>query len=387
MKKYYVLILIVLLAAGCAASRTQVLEPKKAGFENYSILEITDLKNNIGPQVPAELMRRVPDEIGEKVRALNLFQAVNRVPAVTEAAPDTNTLILEGAIIEYEPGSRALRYFVGFGAGKAFATVQLRAIDKATKEEIFRGNIAAEQSMGIFGGSFDEVIQKLVEESVECIQMNYSAGERVSPLPREVKSPTSSGEQQVASLPREGERPMVRELKLRDIPKDLMDYDIKRMIEKYNFYEKDLNESGDFPNDLVDNGDGTITDRATGLMWEKGGSSSALYYGKAKKYVKRLNQENFSGYNNWRIPTLEELWSLMEPGVNEKGQHINAVFTHKQSKCLSRDPSPAGLYRDTMTFNWIANFGKGRIDAIGVEGYYRAAGPESSFVRAVRTVK
>lgn len=386
MKKSCAYMLIILLVAGCAASRTQVVEPKKAGFENYSVLEITDLKNNIGPKVPAEVMQRVPDAIAEKVRGLSLYQAVNRVPAVTEAAPETNTLILEGTIIEYEPGSRALRYLVGFGAGKAYATVQLKAIDKAKKEEIFRGNIAAEQSMGVFGGSFDGVIQKLVDESVECIQMNYSAGERVSPLPQEVKSSIISQEQQVASLPKYAERPMVRELKLRHTPKELGDYDVRRMIEKYNFYDKHRNETGDFPNDLVDNGDGTITDRATGLMWEKGGSSSLLPYDQAKKYVSRLNRENFSGYNNWRIPTLEELWSLLEPGVNERGRHINAVFTHKQSKCWSGDPFLAHSMANYGTVNQIVDFRRGYIDsAMAVTASQYAN--ESCFIRAVRTAK
>jgi hypothetical protein len=387
MKKSYALLLIVLLVAGCAASRTQVLEPKKAGFENYSVLEITDLKNNIGPQVPAEVMRRVPDAIAEKVRALNLFQAVNRVPAVSEAAPETNALILEGTIIEYETGSRALRYLVGFGAGKAFATVQLKAIDKATKEEIFRGNIAAEQSMGVFGGSFDEVIQKLVEESVGCIQMNYSAAERVPSLPKEVKSPTISKEQQVASLPKDVERPIVRELKLRDTPKEIGKNDLNKMIEEYNFYEKNLNGSGDFPNDLVDNGDGTITDRATGLMWEKGGSSSVLLFWKAKKYVSRLNKDTFAGYNDWRIPTLEELCSLLEQKVNERGQHISSLFKDKQSKCLSEDFVDS-RYTKYCRIRNIVNFSKGKIDETATE-HIDVSYCHSVFfyIRAVRTIK
>jgi hypothetical protein len=385
MKKSYALILIVLLVGGCAASRTQVLEPKKAGFENYTVLEITDLKNNIGPRVPAEVMRRVPDAIAEKVRGLNLFQAVNRVPAVSEAAPDTNALSLEGTIIEYEPGSRALRYLVGFGAGKAFATVQLRAIDKATKEEIFRGNIAAEQSMGVFGGSFDEVIQKLVDESVECIQMNYSAGELVAPLSTEVKGPTLSQEQQVASLPKDVERPIVRELKLRDTPKDLMDYDIKRMIETYNFFAKDLNDSGDFPNDLVDNGDGTITDRATRLMWERGGSSSPVYYSQAKDYVSRLNRESFLGYSNWRMPTVEELFSLLEREPNERGQHINPLFKDAQDKCWSADRDLTHHQSFTAIVAPVADFDKGQIDSAVAER--EAFGRNRRFIRAVRSIK
>jgi len=385
MKKSYALMLTVLLVAGCAASRTQVLEPKKAGFENYSVLEITDLKNNIGPQVPAEVMRRVPDAIAEKVRALNLFQAVNRVPAVSEAAPETNTLILEGTIIEYETGSRALRYLVGFGAGKAFATVQLKAIDKATKEEIFRGNIAAEQSMGVFGGSFDEVIQKLVEESVECIQMNYPAVERVPSLPKEVKSPTISKEQQVASLPKDVARPIVRELKLRDTPKEIGQNDLNRMIEEYNFYEKNLNGSGDFPNDLVDNGDGTITDRATGLMWEQGGSSSLLYYNQAKDYVSRLNREGSSGYTNWRMPTLEELWSLLEPGANEGGQHISAFFRETQHEYWSADRDLTHHQSFIAIVAPIVNFDKGYIDSAIAER--EAFSRSRCFIRAVRSIK
>ena len=385
MKKSYVLILIVLLVAGCAASRTQVLEPKKAGFEKYSILEITDLKNNLGPQVPAEAIRRVPDTIAEKVRGLNLFQTVNRIPSMTEGVPETNTLVLEGTIIEYETGSRALRYLVGFGAGKAYATVQLKAIDKATKEEIFRGNIAAEQSMGVFGGSFDEVIQKLVDESVECIQMNYSGGERVAPLPQEVKSPTSSPEQQVVSLPKDVEKPIIPTGKLRDTPKEIGQNDIKRMIEEYNFYEKNLNGSGDFPNDLVDNGDGTITDRATGLMWEQGGSSSPLYYNQAKDYVTRLNQGSSLGYTNWRMPTLEELFSLLEREVNERGQHIHRLFTDAQQKCWTADRDLTHHQAFVAKITPVADFRKGQI--ISAVAEREAFGRARCFVRAVRTIE
>jgi hypothetical protein len=204
-------------------------------------------------------------------------------------------------------------------------------------------------------------------------------------IPKEAESPAISEEQQVASLPREGERPMVSELKLRDTPKDLGDYDVKRMIENYNFFEKDLNESGDFPNNLVDNGDGTITDRATGLMWQKEGSSSPLYHYKAKKYVSQLNRENFSGYSNWRIPTLEELWSLLEPEKNERGRYINSVFTDNQSKCWSGDP----LFR-TSIMRQIVNFERGQVDvAVTPTGaaHVNLTLNKRCFVRAVRTMK
>ena len=191
----------------------------------------------------------------------------------------------------------------------------------------------------------------------------------------------------LASLPKEVAKPLISTGKLRDTPKDLGDYEVKRMIEKYNFFEKDLNESGDFPNDLVDNGDGTITDRATGLMWEKGGSPSLLRYRDAQKYVPRLNRENFSGCTNWRIPTVAELASLLERTVNERGLHINSLFSHKQSLCWSSDPRP-GDWRVTYgALNHTVDFRKGGVDGAYVMAVYSSFATNRCFIRAVRTIK
>ena len=207
--------------------------------------------------------------------------------------------------------------------------------------------------------------------------------------PSEMLTDLQIEQMEVAAIPKEVEKAIIPEGKLRDTPKDLGDYDVKRMIEKYNFFEKDLNESGDFPNDLVDNGDGTITDRATGLMWQKGGSSSSLYYYQAKKHVSRLNRENFSGYSNWRIPTLEELWSLLEPEANERGQHISSVFTHEQSKCWSVDPFLADYRTPYGTINQSVDFRRGQINAAmaEIDTSWSGADPERCFMRAVRTMK
>ena len=67
---------------------------------------------------------------------------------------------------------------------------------------------------------------------------------------------------------------VLAEMKLRDKPKKLTERDIKAVVKKLNFFDKELNEEGNCPNDFVDNGDGTITDRTTGLMWEQKGSEN-----------------------------------------------------------------------------------------------------------------
>lgn len=65
-----------------------------------------------------------------------------------------------------------------------------------------------------------------------------------------------------------------------------------------------------------DNEDGTITDPDTGLMWTKNANLPAdkmLFYN-SLNYVREMNRghiPNF-GYTDWRLPTLEELKSLVD---------------------------------------------------------------------------
>ena len=77
-------------------------------------------------------------------------------------------------------------------------------------------------------------------------------------------------------------------LSLRTEPKKLIEKDIRKMLARYDFYDDDLNWRGSFANDFVDNGDGTITDNRTGLMWQKSGSSRATTWKRARTYVKHL---------------------------------------------------------------------------------------------------
>lgn len=82
--------------------------------------------------------------------------------------------------------------------------------------------------------------------------------------------------------------------------------------------------------DFVNNGDGTVTHLATGLMWlqcslgqEPFGQACS---GNADSYnwQDALSQNNtsYAGYNNWRLPDIKELTSIIEqrcesPSVNE----------------------------------------------------------------------
>lgn len=58
-----------------------------------------------------------------------------------------------------------------------------------------------------------------------------------------------------------------------------------------------------------DNGDGTITDLNTGLIWQKTPNFERMTYDQAVEYCESLN---IGGYDDWRMPTIKELYSLAD---------------------------------------------------------------------------
>lgn len=65
-------------------------------------------------------------------------------------------------------------------------------------------------------------------------------------------------------------------------------------------------------NDLKDNGDGTITDQATALMWSQADSGQGLNWSEALAWVATINQTGYAGYNDWRLPNAKELQSIVD---------------------------------------------------------------------------
>ena len=62
-------------------------------------------------------------------------------------------------------------------------------------------------------------------------------------------------------------------------------------------------------NDFHDNGDGAITDRATGLTWQTADSGKGLNWEQALAYAEKLN---LAGHTDWRLPNAKELQSIVD---------------------------------------------------------------------------
>ena len=65
-------------------------------------------------------------------------------------------------------------------------------------------------------------------------------------------------------------------------------------------------------NNFKDNKNGTISDLATGLMWQKSDSKKAMSWEDALSLAQQRNKEKYLGYIDWRLPNAKELQSIVD---------------------------------------------------------------------------
>lgn len=117
---------------------------------------------------------------------------------------------------------------------------------------------------------------------------------------------------------------------LNSAPRDLRETDADAIIRAGNFFDTQYNIKGKFTNFLVDNQDGlTVTDKVTGIMWQRDGNDITSIR-KTQAYINKMNDSRFAGYDNWRLPSMEEALSLMETEQNDKGLYLPKCFSAKQ---------------------------------------------------------
>jgi Protein of unknown function (DUF1566)/EF hand len=153
-----------------------------------------------------------------------------------------------------------------------------------------------------------------------------------------------------------------------------------------------------------DNGDGTITDRNTSLMWQRkiGGKMPWKDAGPGAKKLK------LGGHDDWRLPTIKELYSLIDfrGRTGSMGRNMYAVprdavpyintdvfeFAYGDTKngerFIDAQYWSSTLYvSTTMGGNKTAfgvNFADGRIKGYPAESIRRGKGLKSAYVRYVR---
>ena len=146
-----------------------------------------------------------------------------------------------------------------------------------------------------------------------------------------------------------------------------------------------------------DNNDGTVTDLNTGLMWIKDAGKKTYY----TKTMDKLKTYSFAGYDDWRLPTIKELYSLalfsgvdasMAKNSDVKGlwpliddDYFTFLYGDKNggqrvidSQWLTSSVYNSTVYNHQCFFGF--NFSDGRIKCYGLD-HSPAGGYFAQFVR------
>lgn len=115
-----------------------------------------------------------------------------------------------------------------------------------------------------------------------------------------------------------------------------------------------------FAQQCVDNGDGTVTDNATGLMWQKA-TAGSMDWDTAMSYASGLS---LGGHSGWRLPNKDELYWLYNSPCRHRMDVTSIFYWSSNSRA---------------DIAWLIVFNYGYVS----HGYKS----ESHYVRAVRGVQ
>lgn len=131
----------------------------------------------------------------------------------------------------------------------------------------------------------------------------------------------------------------------------------------------------------TDNGDSTVTDNVTGLMWQQTPEDDGLSYTEAESYCSALT---LAGYSDWRLPITKELFSISD--FSEGWPYLNTDYFDIAGSSVSKDEQ---FWSDLYVGNTVeggddaafgVNHGTGHIKAYAA----LVSGSMGNYARCVR---
>lgn len=108
------------------------------------------------------------------------------------------------------------------------------------------------------------------------------------------------------------------------------------------------------PYHYTDNGDGTITDNVTQLIWQKVPNAVALSWEQALSYAENLSLGN---YSDWRLPNIKELQSLNDESIANPSvttTFFNSIGVKNYWSSTTLKPNPSN---PSSAWYWNTQFG------------------------------
>lgn len=161
LQRKFVFCLFVILLGGVPIFAQNM---KAGDIKNkYQNIEVTRFEIKEGIKFPAESLDVIMTQIVEELENLKRFKQVSSIGETIASAPGP-TIRLSGTITKYKAGSRAKRYFIGFGAGMTKVVAHIKFVDTATGTVLFEKDVDGKVWIGLFGGASSGATRGLAKE-------------------------------------------------------------------------------------------------------------------------------------------------------------------------------------------------------------------------------
>jgi hypothetical protein len=108
-------------------------------------------------------------------------------------------------------------------------------------------------------------------------------------------------------------------------------------------------------NDYTDNGDGTVTDASSSLMWAQADNGEAISWEAALAFAQTANAESYLGHDDWRLPNIKELQVIVDytrsPDTTDSPA-IDPVFESTQITNEAGQDDFGWVWSSTTHSNW-----------------------------------
>lgn len=158
--------LCVLLFGKSAASQFDCVEVELFQVDRSHIASKQDKR---AATIPEEALQKLQNAVALEV-PLGMPGAIGAIGG-QESCPDpSRAVVFGGTVADFKPGSRALRYFVGFGAGAQKFAVDVFLKVKTTGEVLATGEVIDRKVGGLLGGDEEKGVDDFSEKAVSFIR-------------------------------------------------------------------------------------------------------------------------------------------------------------------------------------------------------------------------
>jgi hypothetical protein len=167
-------ILSLLLASGCGAATYHVIEPPTRPFREFTsvLIEPLQMEDWFTFQCPDRalyepVLATAPYRIayGADAYLREYFRPVN--------VPEEGTLLIQMELIDFVPGSRARRYWLGGGAGKGHIGIRAVFYDPDSEYPVAVADVYGSVVGGWFGGNIESAYDRCGRGVADFVYDHY----------------------------------------------------------------------------------------------------------------------------------------------------------------------------------------------------------------------